>query len=363
MAIRKRLRKSGRVVWEVEHRLPDRSRRTRTFSTRRDADVYDRAFKAARDAGTAPVRRTGRVTLESVYPSWLASRIDLREKVRRTYMDYWRLRVEPRFGGWPIQRIGSSDVADWIEEMAKAGLDGSTIRGTVRVLKMVLDYAIDEGLVTGRNAAAKVRTPAPRGRRHNYLCRAEVEQLAAACACEGHVVLILAFTGLRFGELTGLRVEDVDLDARRLYVRRSVSQVGGKLVTTAPKTKAGVRSVPIPERLVPILAERITRPRSAPLITAPRGGLLHRENWVRRANWNAARASIDRPTLRLHDLRHSYASMARAAGADLKLVQRAMGHASISITGDTYADLWDDELDAVANGLDNLAGTWPVDNE
>lgn len=81
---------------------------------------------------------------------------------------------------------------------------------------------------------------------------------------QGDVVLILAFTGLRFGELTGLNVEDVDVDARRIRVRRSITQVGGRLVEGNPKSDAGRRSVPIPERLVPALKATTRRPPGRP---------------------------------------------------------------------------------------------------
>ena len=70
--------------------------------------------------------------------------------------------------------------------------------------------------------------------------------------------------------------------------------------------------------------------------------------------WRQAIAEIGRPTLRVHDLRHTYASLARRAGADLRLLQKTMGHASITVTAHTYADLYDDELDDVASALDAL---------
>jgi integrase len=66
---------------------------------------------------------------------------------------------------------------------------------------------------------------------------------------------------------------------------------------------------------------------------------------------------IGRPTLRVHDLRHTYASLARRAGADLRLLQKTMGHASITVTAHIYADLYDDELDDIASALDALDGT------
>lgn len=88
-----------------------------------------------------------------------------------------------------------------------------------------------------------------------------------------------AYTGLRFGELTGLNVKDVDLAARRMRVRRSITQVGGRLVERNPKSDAGRRSIPIPERLMPALKARLDgRPMGAPAVASPRGSRLGLEN-------------------------------------------------------------------------------------
>ena len=169
------------------------------------------------------------------------------------------------------------------------------------------------------------------------------------------MVLILAYSGLRFGELTGLNVEDVDVDARRIRVRRSITQVGGRLVEGNPKSDAGRRSVPIPERIVPALKARLDgRAWGAPAIASPRGSRLGLENLKRSVNWKAAIAKIGREKMRVHDLLHTYASLSRRAGADLRLLQKAMGHASITVTAHTYADLFDDELDNIAAALDSL---------
>jgi len=138
----------------------------------------------------------------------------------------------------------------------------------------------------------------------------------------------LAYLGLRWGELMGLRVGDVDLAARRVRVRRSITQVGGKLIEGRTKSASGVRSVPIPRRIHGLLAARVFgRPAGEPAITSPRGSLLSRENWVRAVRWNEQREQLGRPNLRIHDLRHTYASLARSAGADLRLLQRTLGHA------------------------------------
>lgn len=144
---------------------------------------------------------------------------------------------------------------------------------------------------------------------------------------------------------TGLNVEDVDLVARRIRVRRSITQVGGKLVEGNPKSDAGRRSVPIPECLVPGLKARLdNRPPAAPAIASPRGSRLGLENWKRAVNWKAATAKVGREKMRVHDLGPYVCLAKRRAGADLRLLQKATGHASISVTAHTYADLFDDEL-------------------
>jgi integrase len=118
--------------------------------------------------------------------------------------------------------------------------------------------------------------------------------------------------------------------------------------------------MPIPERLVPALKARLdSRPPGAPAVASPRGSRLGLENWKRSINWKVAIAKIGRDKMRVHDLRHTYASLSRRAGADLRLLQKAMGHASITVTAHTYADLFDDELDNIASALDSLDDVGP----
>jgi integrase len=108
--------------------------------------------------------------------------------------------------------------------------------------------------------------------------------------------------------------------------------------------------------LVPALKARLEgRPPAAPASASPRGSRLSLENWKRAVNWPGAIAKVRREGLRVHDLRHTYASLSRRAGADLRLLQKAMGHASITVTAHTYADLFDDELDNIAAALDSLS--------
>ena len=265
----------------------------------------------------------GRITLAEVYAAWLPSQLDLSPKVRRQYEDIWRLRLQPRFGRWQINKIDHQSIQKWVNEMAADGLSPRTLRWYHSVLKMCLDYAADDGQLLGRNPAARTTFPPMRQTTHTYPTAAEVATLTLICGSHGDIVALLAYTGLRFGELTGLNVEDVDLSARRIRVRRSITQVGGKLVEGSPKSAAGRRSIPIPQRVVPILQQRLAGRRpSEPAITSPQGSRLGLENWKRSVRWRESIIELGRPTLRVHDLRHTYASLARRAGADLRLLQR-----------------------------------------
>ena len=101
MTIRRRESKDG-PRFDVEWRLPDRAKRSKTFKSEREARVFEASLVTKFAAGDIVDPRAGRVTLAAVYRAWLASRVDLSPKVRRGYQDNWRNRIEPRFGGWHV---------------------------------------------------------------------------------------------------------------------------------------------------------------------------------------------------------------------------------------------------------------------
>jgi integrase len=166
------------------------------------------------------------------------------------------------------------------------------------------------------------------------------------------VILALAYSGLRWGELAALRVRDVDLLRGRLSVRRAVTEVNGRLVWTTPKDKEA-RSVPVPSFLRDELARAIEhRGPDDLLFPAPQGGVL-RVRSARRAWFNNAVTEAGLGGLTPHMLRHTAASLAVSAGANVLAVQRMLGHQKASMTLDVYSDLFDGDLDEVAGRLDS----------
>jgi integrase len=192
------------------------------------------------------------------------------------------------------------------------------------------------------------------------LTREEVFRLAD-CAAEYPIpeigqqyrvlVLVLAFWGLRWGEVAALKVGRLDLLRRRLTVAETLSEVGGKLVWCTPKSHAA-RSVPIPKFVVDQLGRVTTKLSPDDLVfTTWRGKPLRNLNF-RRDVFDPAARDAGLEGLTPHELRHTAASLMVSAGANVKAVQRALGHKSAAMTLDVYSGLFDDDLDGVAARLD-----------
>ncbi|MDR6323850.1 integrase [Actinoplanes couchii] len=178
--------------------------------------------------------------------------------------------------------------------------------------------------------------------------------LADACEPYGLLVRFLACTGLRWGEMSALRVSRLNLVRRRVTVAVAFSEVRGQLIEGTPKNHQR-RSVPIPRFLVDALTAQVAgKSKDALLFTAPNGGPLRNTNF-RFRTFTPAAESLGLTGLTPHYLRHTAAFLAVAAGANVKAVQRMLGHASAAMMLDVYADLFEEDLDQVADRLDRAA--------
>jgi integrase len=170
------------------------------------------------------------------------------------------------------------------------------------------------------------------------------------------LILLLAYTGLRWGEATALRVCDVDLDRRRVDVRRAFSDVGGRIVLGTPKSHQS-RTVPLPRFLAAELAATVAGKHADQLVfTMPGGGVMRMTNWRRSIFLSARRSAGLSDRFRVHDLRHTAASLMIQAGYPPKMLQEIMGHASITTTLDLYGHLYPGEMDRYADRLNEAAG-------
>jgi len=169
----------------------------------------------------------------------------------------------------------------------------------------------------------------------------------ADAAGEGQLaVLVLAWCGLRFGELSALRMGRYDHGRREIRVEVSATEIGGHLVEGTPKTVGSVRRVPVPEWLADELAPLLVdRGPDDYLLTAPEGGPLRLGNWHGRVFDPAVRSAglarqVTGDMVRPHDMRHTCASLHIRQGTPPKVLSEMLGHASVSITLDRYGHLY-----------------------
>ena len=242
------------------------------------------------------------------------------------------------------------EVQGWVSELTSSGLSGSTVRQAHRVFSLLLETAVRSKRLSS-NPAIGVKLPRAGKPEKTFLTHEQVTALADAAGESGTVILVLSYCGLRWGEMAALRVGRVDTMRRWFDIAESVTEDVGRLVWGDPKNHQR-RSVPIPKFLVDELdALKAGKGPKDLLFTGDRGGVLRNGNFRRDVFDHAARAAGP-DGLTPHELRHTAASLAVGAGANVKAVQRMLGHASAAMTLDVYAGLFDDDLDGPADRMD-----------
>jgi integrase len=174
-------------------------------------------------------------------------------------------------------------------------------------------------------------------------------------------VRVLAYTGLRFGEAAGLRVGSVDLVRGRLEVVDNVTEADGHLFEGSPKARR-TRSVQVPRLLRAELAAHIKGKKPADRVFTTRRGRPLRNSNFRHHVFDSAVTRAGLAPLTPHDLRDTATSLSISAGANVKTIQRMLGHASAAMTLDIYAGLFDDDLDSVGERLSDAAGADAADS-
>jgi integrase len=341
--------------WRARYVDDDGRQHSKAFERRVDAQAWlDNEVVAKFAAGTYVTPAAGRVTVASVYASWSASQGHISAKTAATRRSAWGSRVQPRWADVAVVDVKTSAVKAWVATMVAEGVGVPGVENVFGLLRQVLGAAVEDRRIP-RNPCDGVKLPKRQHADRGYLSHAQVSALAKTVERQGEVVRFLAYTGVRWGEMAALRVCDFDMLRRRVNVSRSVTESGG-LVWSTPKTWER-RSVPFPAVLADELAPlMVGKGRDDLVFTDMRGGVLRNSNWRARV-FDPAVAACQQaddtfPTISPHDLRHTAASLAVSAGANVKAVQRMLGHAKASMTLDVYADLFDDDLDAVAASLD-----------
>lgn len=326
---------------------------TKRFRYKADATEWLKSITRSGVDIAPPVK--GEWTIEQQFAEWIR-KAHIAETTRATRQHTWRAHVGPRWGHMQVTKVDPPAVKAWVADLKEGGVGVPTIENGLGVLRMVLEDAVhDKRLIRNPCDGVKApkRGPAKKQRKQCYLTHQQVDQLADAVATRGNgtVVRFLAYTGLRWGEMAALKVGAVDLERRRLDVDRAVAEADGRLDWKVPKDYER-RSVPLPPFLADELKPLMVGKSPDDLVfTARDGGVLRVSLWRPRV-FNAARDSLSKfPKVTPNDLRHTAASLVVSAGGNVLALARMLGHEDPSITLKTYADLFDSDLDALADVL------------
>lgn len=350
-------RKDGR--WEISASLGTidgaRKRRKWSYPTLRAAQ-----HALSRMARSVSLPAAQSPTLAQYLHDTLAGRVALRPRTRRSYARTVDLHITPYLGTTRVALLTPDAVDRWLAVLRQDGVGTRTIQYARSVLRALLRPALKQGLLTQNPAAL---SDAPKHRRKGIAPLTPAQATALLAALEGSwldpLVRVALGTGVRPGELLALQWADVDLIAALLTVRQTLQRVYVKgqrhktrLELAPTKTDASRRTISLPAFALSALREQrdvATMLGSAWVFPAASGGPLEPRN-VSRA-WYKVRVAAGLPTLRLHDLRHSYATFALLLGVPARTVADALGHAETRTTLDTYGHVLPQQREAVASQM------------
>jgi integrase len=324
---------SGR--YQASYLGPDGRRRTapETFDRKKDADLYLSRVECVMSQGewTDPLR--AKIRLGDYAERWVRERAGLRPRTIELYRWLLSKHIVPKLGPIPLGNLTTPMIRNWRADLLDSGVSETMAAKSYRLLRAVLNTAVDEDRILPRNPCrvrgADRESPAERP----FFTVAQVFELADVVRYRRLRVLILvtAFATLRWGEVTALRRRDIAPDGSWVRVSFAHTEVIGRgIVVGPPKSRAGVRTVSIPEAIRPEIVKHLMTyvepPPDALVFTGPKGGALRRAHFNNLTRWVETVKQLGVPGLHFHDLRHTGNLLAAQTGASTKDLMSRMGH-------------------------------------
>jgi integrase len=349
-------------LWVASARLGKQDGRPsrRVFYGRTRKEAAGKLQAALRDHAAGIRLTTRNDTLGRYLEEWLAAtQGTIRPTTHRRYRQIVAHQLTPRLGTVPLGALRPGDVEAMLRDVA-ADLSPRSVHHVRAVLRTALTRAVRHGLVP-RNAAALAAAPHVPRTEVRALSPEQVRRLMAAL--EDHprrALFVLAIaTGLRSGELRGLQWSDIDLEAGTLTVRRSLQRVDGAFRDLEPKTRGSRRTIALPPVAVDALRRHRLLQAESPLVStylfstvdglALHGATIWRE-------LQAVLAAAGLPSMPVHALRHTAATLLLAQGVHPRVVMDMLGHSTIALTMNTYSHVLPELRREAADEMERLIG-------
>jgi integrase len=333
------------------------------FDTKRAAERELRVALSKMDAGSDAFPES--LTARDLVVRWLEhlrTQGEVRERTVRAYEQLWRDFATPTLGMLEVRRVSPAHVQRCLDDMTKAGKSARTVAHARAAASACFAYAVAMQLVDA-NPVRATKGAAKRPAELRIPTAAEVRTLIEAAPREWRLPVLLAgTTGCRRSELLGATWGSVDLDAGWLSIASTLQRVAGRFVRQPPKTARSARTVPlVPETVAALRQHRtaqaqrllslgIRQDDETPVLDRGDGTPLDPDTYTHAVARIAKTAGL--PGVRLHDLRHAFATTVAASGAGLAVTQRLMGHSSAAFTASVYTH---PDQEALARATDAVA--------
>ncbi|WIG18373.1 tyrosine-type recombinase/integrase [Kocuria rosea] len=343
-------RPNGR--WRAQVETPA-GQRAKIFVRKGDAQAWEGEQKAALRRGEFVDPVHGRITFAAFFDEW--SKRQLWETGTQRAMSL-AVRSVP-FGDTPLAKIKRSHVEHWVKEMSSTLAPG-TVTTRFNNVGTVFRGAVRDQVI-GRNPTEGVKLPRQRRREHALILPTPEQVQAVLDASSDSFrtfVALAAFAGLRLGEAAAVQVGDIDFEAKRLHVARQVQRTNGHGVEIRAPKFGSERTIYLADQLTDMLADHVrlhVGTEGVQWLFRGQGDDPPHQNSIGYL-WRKAAAKAGVEGVKLHDLRHFYASGLIAAGCDVVTVQRALGHARATTTLNTYSHLWPSAEDRTRQAANNL---------
>jgi integrase len=265
---------------------------------------------------------------------WIEQRPKLRPRTMQ--LDGWLLgkHIAPHLGGMPLSKLDTPMIREWRSLLLASGASETIAAKAYRLLRAVLNTAVREDEILRVNPCRVPGADREEAQERPVLAIGQVLELASLMPDRYRaLVLVTTFACLRWGEVTALQRQDLDVESMTVRVRQQFTELRGVgLVLGPPKSRAGSRTVTVPAAVGPAirqhLAAYVGQDPDALVFTGPSGRPIWRGNFNPLVGWSAAVAAIGAPGLHFHDLRHSGNTLASKTGTSLKDLMARMGHDS-----------------------------------